>query len=192
MEQHQSKLIQHLGIVAGVCDELGLAELIDERIPQPRRKVSVGQAVKAMILNALGFSGRALYLNPRFYENRPVEQLIGKGVTAADLHDASLGTALDALYEYGITELFYRIASSVTRKLGIHTKFAHLDSTSFSVHGVYNSEEEEGEGEGPVVRIPKGETERQRTGVEPGGSLTDLCEPNEYSPVGGGVEREHQ
>jgi hypothetical protein len=25
--------------------------------------------VKAMILNALGFSGRALYLNPRFYEN---------------------------------------------------------------------------------------------------------------------------
>ena len=82
MGKHQSKILQHLGVVAGVCDEIHLAELIDARIVQPRRKVSVGQAVKAMILNALGFSGRALYLNPRFYENRPVEVLIDEGLQA--------------------------------------------------------------------------------------------------------------
>jgi hypothetical protein len=38
-----------------------LAYLIDSHIEQKRRKVSVGQAVQAMILNALGFSGHALF-----------------------------------------------------------------------------------------------------------------------------------
>ena len=45
---------------------------------QKRRKVSVGQAVKAMISNALGLSGRALYLTKRFYASRPVDLLIGE------------------------------------------------------------------------------------------------------------------
>jgi transposase len=65
--KHESKLIQHLGIISGVCNECRVAELIDRHIEQKRRKVSVGQAVQAMILNALGFTGRALYLTPRFY-----------------------------------------------------------------------------------------------------------------------------
>jgi len=158
--QQQSKLLQHLGIVAGVCNEIQLVERIDSCIAQPRRKVSVGQAVKAMILNALGFSGRALYLNPRFYENRPVESLIGEGIRPEDLHDASLGTALDALYEHGITEVFYRVASAITQEAGIETKFAHLDSTTFSLHGVYNSEEEEVEE--PVIHITKGYSKDNR------------------------------
>ena len=57
---HESKLIQHLGIVGGICNESCLAELIDSHIEQKRRKVSVGQAVQAMILNALGFTGRCV------------------------------------------------------------------------------------------------------------------------------------
>ena len=53
--------IDHLGIVAGICHQIGLVETIDTFIGQTNRKVSVGQAVMAMILNALGFVGR-----PRF------------------------------------------------------------------------------------------------------------------------------
>ena len=71
----------------------------------------MGTAVQAMILNALGFSGRALYLSPQFYRNRPVDVLLGEGIEAEDLHNDCLGTALDALYEYGVTELFYQLAS---------------------------------------------------------------------------------
>ena len=109
--QQQNKLIQHLGIIAGMCNEVDLIGRIDECIGRGRRKVSVGQAVQSMILNALGFSGRALYLTPRFYESRPVDVLVGKGLTAEDLHDASLGTALDAIYDYGMTKLFYQVSS---------------------------------------------------------------------------------
>ena len=52
MAEYQNKMMQHLGIVAGLCNEVKLAELIDCCISQKRRKVSVGQAVQAMIVNA--------------------------------------------------------------------------------------------------------------------------------------------
>ena len=48
--------IDHLGIVAGIIDEIGLAEEIDRRVgTHPQEHVSSSQAVKAMILNGLGF-----------------------------------------------------------------------------------------------------------------------------------------
>ncbi len=56
--------IQHLGIISGMCNEIELSTTIDHCIKKPKRKVSVGQAVQAMILNGLGFTGRALYLTP--------------------------------------------------------------------------------------------------------------------------------
>ena len=50
-------------------------------------------------MNALGFTGRALYLTPMFFRNRAVELLIDPDLTADNLNDASLGTPLDVLYE---------------------------------------------------------------------------------------------
>jgi len=143
MEQHSSKLIQHLGIIAGVCKEIGLAELIDRHVENGNRKVTVSEAVVAMVLNAMGFTGRPLYLTPRFYENRPADTLIREGLSSSDFHDYSLGTVLDALYDYGITDLFFSVASTVLKNQGIEIRAAHLDSTSFSVYGEYNSETEE-------------------------------------------------
>jgi len=103
-------------------------------------------------LNALGFSNKTLYLTPNFYENRPVDLLIKEGLEAKDLHDDCLGTALDALYDYGVTELFYRISSQALSSYGIKHRFVHLDTTSFSLHGkCYNSEDSE-----EVVKITKG------------------------------------
>ena len=60
----QSKDLDHLGFVAGMCDKIGLVEIIDEYIGPQNRKVSVGIAVKAMILNGLGLVSRFLYLTP--------------------------------------------------------------------------------------------------------------------------------
>ena len=50
---YSSKLLDHLDLVAGMHDELGLGRLIDQIVPQDqaRRTVSLGQAVKAMGLN---------------------------------------------------------------------------------------------------------------------------------------------
>ncbi|MFW5802144.1 MAG: DUF4277 domain-containing protein, partial [Spirochaeta sp.] len=81
--------IDHLGLVSGVCEEAGIVELINEYIGKEHRKVSDGHAAKAMILNALGFSARALYLTPMFYEHRPVDVLVGPGITPEDLNESS-------------------------------------------------------------------------------------------------------
>jgi transposase len=68
MATYQSQVLDHLGLVAGMFNELGIREVIDRTIPQDmtKRTVSLGQAVKAMVLNGLGFVNQQLYLVPSF------------------------------------------------------------------------------------------------------------------------------
>ena len=76
---YSSKNLDHLGIVATVCKEIGLADEIDRIVGvDPRQKVTCGEAVVAMVLNAPGFVDRPLYLFPEFMETKPVEILINK------------------------------------------------------------------------------------------------------------------
>lgn len=63
---YATERLDHLGIVAGVCQEIGLAEFLDEQAAGSPQKVSVGTATLAMVLNGLGFSNRRLYLLPQF------------------------------------------------------------------------------------------------------------------------------
>ena len=74
-EEYQVERLDHLGIVAGVCKEAGIAQWLDRLEGESRRSVSVGTAVVAMILNGLGFSNRQLYLVPQFFANKPIEHL---------------------------------------------------------------------------------------------------------------------
>jgi hypothetical protein len=53
-----------------------------------------------MVLNRLGFSNRRLYLVPQFFATKPVEHLLGPGITAEQLHDDCLGRTLDWLYAH--------------------------------------------------------------------------------------------
>jgi transposase len=62
-EEIQIKNIDHLGIVAGLIDEIGIVEVINEKLGVDKReKISSGQVLKAMILNGLGMVSRPLYL----------------------------------------------------------------------------------------------------------------------------------
>ena len=132
--------LDHLGIVAGVCDRIDLINTIDTFIGPTKRKVSVGEAVKAMILNALGFVSRPLYLTPEFFSNKPMDLLIGPHRSASDFTDDCLGRALDTLYEQGVTELFATVASKALSTYDIDHRFVHLDSTTFSFQGSYDTE----------------------------------------------------
>ena len=48
----------------------------------------------------------ALYLTPRFFQDKPVELLIGPGIQADDLNGTTLGRSMDSIYQYGATELY--------------------------------------------------------------------------------------
>jgi hypothetical protein len=55
--EYSSKIVDHLRIVAALCDEIGLVEEIDSLIPpDPRQKVTSGQSVKSMKLLLLNLS----------------------------------------------------------------------------------------------------------------------------------------
>jgi transposase len=130
--------LEHLGLVAGVFDQLEIAEVIDNRIPKLRNhNLEHSKVIKAMILKALGFVGQRLYLFPDFYEKIPTERLLGKGITAADLNDDVPGRTLDAIYAYGPTELFNDIALKVMNRLDFGVQRLHADTTSFSIQGEY-------------------------------------------------------
>jgi transposase len=152
---YQSQILDHLGLVAGMFDELGIGDILDHATHHnpEMRDLTVGEAVKAMVLNGLGFVNQARYLVPRFFQNKPTYRLISPRVAPAQLNDDALGRALDTLYTFGVTELYSLIAATAAERLGLAPRFAHLDSTSFHVDGRYNSDEEPEE---PVIHITRG------------------------------------
>jgi transposase len=97
MERYETRWIDHLGIMTGICREIGLIEEVDQRVKASERKVSCGQGVQAMVLNALEFTSQVLYLVPDYLKNRPVDILVGEGLSAANLNDDMLGRGLDDL-----------------------------------------------------------------------------------------------
>jgi transposase len=139
-ENTQGQELNHLGLVSAVISRLKLVEKIDARIPVSKEsgaKVSMGQRVSAIILNGLGFTDDRLYLFPAFLENKPVERLLGPGLSAADFNDDALGRCLDAISDYGVTPLFSEIAFEIgvaEKLLGLS---AHFDTTSLTVFGDY-------------------------------------------------------
>src|SRR5258708_9512186 len=138
-ESYINERLDHLGIVAGVCQEIRLASWLDAQEPENRQQVSVGTTTVAMVLNGLGFSNRQLYLVPQFFADKPVEQLLGPGITAAALNDDCLGRTLDWLYAHDVTTLFAGLALPAPRALWVAVPplaRLHADTTSIDVHGV--------------------------------------------------------
>jgi transposase len=145
MSAHQPviKRLDHLGLIAAFCHEIGLPGIIDRIIPKySEHKVSHGDAVLAMVLNGLGFHSRTLHMFSDFFVTKPVDKLLAKDIEAHHLTDDVLGRTLDALYEADVSALYQTIAEHVVDKLGLKTDSVHLDITSFHVDGEYAQDED--------------------------------------------------
>jgi transposase len=141
----QSYNIGHLGIVAGIFDALKIGEVIDKALPkQGSRNLPHSIIAKAMVLNGLGFTHQRLYLFPNFFMTIPTEKLLGEDISPSDLNDDVVGRTLDAIYEYGATELFNEITLHIMRQFSIGTQLIHVDTTNFSVHGKYENDAPDG------------------------------------------------
>src|SRR5438874_6532110 len=130
-------------------------------------RVSVGTATVAMVLNGLGFSNRQLYLVPQFFANKPVEHLLGPGISAEMLNDDCLGRTLDWLYEHDLTKLFAGIASRARQIFGVKAEQMHVDTTSFAVSGEYTRETDEASGsQAAVIAITYGYSRDHRNDLK--------------------------
>jgi transposase len=137
-------------------DELGSGEVLDQATQQhpAMRIVTAGHAVKAMVLNGLGFVNQQLYLVPRFFQNKPTSRLVTPAwIDAKHLNDEALGRALDTRYDSGVTALYSLMAATAAERLGLAPTFAHLESTSFHVDGRDNHDNAPDE---QVVHITRG------------------------------------
>ena len=145
MSQYETTHLDHLGLIAGFCEEIGLVHYINQQFPnQPEEKeLSYGQCLLAMILNGLGYTSQTLYLQSEYFSDKPVGRLIGSGITAEHINDYVLGRSLDKFFNHGVSELYMGLADKVVTHLGLETKSQHLDSTSFHLDGQYKGYEQE-------------------------------------------------
>ena len=131
--------IDHLGIVAGIIKDLGIVEMINERLKADiREDISPGNIVAGMIINGLGFTSKPLSLTPIFFENKALELLFRPGVTADLFNRSKLSRILDKIYEYGCSNLFYEISSACCIQENIDMRFNSEDTTTISVEGCYD------------------------------------------------------
>ena len=90
--------LNHLGIIAGIIDEIGIVEIINEQLGiKPQEKLSNRIIVKSIILNAMGFVSRPLYLFPQFFNDKATEHLLGEGIVPEDFNDDKIGRVMDKL-----------------------------------------------------------------------------------------------
>mgnify|MGYP001052246041 CR=1 FL=1 len=136
--KYSSKIMDHHGIVAGVCNEIELVDIIDSIIvPNEQQKVTTGESVMAMVINSLGFVSKPLYLFPDFMSNKPVHLFFNKDLQPEDFNDDTLGRSLDRIFDHDPTNIFMKVAMKVAKMEGIKRNFFHLDTSTMSVHGNY-------------------------------------------------------
>lgn len=132
--------VSHLGLISGLIDQLQICECIDTCIPKTRpNHVSHGLAVKALLLNCLGFTERRLYILPEFFEDIAPERLLGSGVKPEHLNQYLFGETFDRIAEYGPTTLFNTVIIKILNIINLGTLRLHHDTTTFSVTGEYDS-----------------------------------------------------
>jgi uncharacterized protein DUF4277 len=102
----RSQVLDHRGLVAGLFAALGMGDVLDQAPKQDPalRDLTVGEAVKARVLNGLGCINHALDLVPRLFQHNPTSRRIALRVAPAQRNDDALGRALETLYDSGVTE----------------------------------------------------------------------------------------
>jgi transposase len=180
--------LDHLGIVAGIVDEIGIVERINALVgTHPLEKVSAGQVVKAMILNCLGFLTAPLYLFHQFFVGKATEHLLGAGVLPEHLNDDRLGRVLDDLSKIGLSRIFLEIALSAAKRFDISTTRIHLDGTSFHVDGEYKNSETESQrapsSQEATNRLLTPDTSRQVEAKPPTESHEQLVDKGQLQPI---------
>jgi transposase len=146
-EDIKNESLDYHGITAAFVDKLKIVERIDARLPISKNHgafITHGQRVKAMIINGLGFTQNPIYLSHHFFENKALSVLFGEGVRHEHFNDDALGRTLDAIYAYGVTELFAEIANEIAQEFmpSVKRQSLHLDTTSLKLSGDYDFDDD--------------------------------------------------
>jgi Domain of unknown function (DUF4277) len=91
-----------LGYDHCIIDSLGIVKIINEQItPDAQEQVLTGEAVKAMVLNGMGFASHLLMFTPQFFDNLPMVLLFGEGVEPDHFNRHKFWRAPNAVFSSG-------------------------------------------------------------------------------------------
>src|SRR5215510_14499253 len=125
--------VHHLPILKAYADQLGLVSLINHYVPT-EMNVDAGTVVLGLVLDTL--SGRSpLYRLNEFFASQDTELLLGKPLPPHALNDDTVGRVLDRLYDMGTIKRFTACAVRAAARLGLESRYVHVDTTSRSVWG---------------------------------------------------------
>lgn len=130
--------VGHLGLVGAFIRESKIIEYIDLVIPKRsnhKAHFTHGEVVALMILNGLGYTSRPLYMCSSYFDAKDVKAILGIEFEAEWFNDDVIGRTMDALYSYGLTDLFSQISMGIMAYLGRKVETVNIDSTSFHYHG---------------------------------------------------------
>lgn len=136
----------HLPMAAAYCRQLQLSETINSLVPSDMQ-LSPGVAVQAMVLDVL--SGRSpLYHVKGFLASQDRQLLLGEDVDPKRFSDYTLARTLDKLAAYGTGRIITELGVRAVRFFQLDTSTISFDTTSTSVWGEYERDEDE---EGPKI-----------------------------------------
>lgn len=176
--QMKIERLDHLPVIAGIIREIGLIEKIDARIkPHEDEIATTGQAIAALIICGMGFLQKPLSLTPQFFENHPVGFLLGdESLEAKHFNHFKLGRELEHLHAYGIEQLFAELSIEIFTEQKLDQRTAHIDTTSFSFQGQYETDEEDA-----VVKITHGYSKDHRPDLKQ--MVLEMAVSNEGIPL---------
>ena len=122
---------------------LEIAKTIDEIVsPHPLNHVTTGECVEAFVLSILT-GEHALYNVSDVLSQYDTSVIFQKEVDPNWFHDNRLGNGLDDLKAVGLDNLYSAIISKAIIKHSLELSRLHFDTTSLSLYGEYETDEEE-------------------------------------------------
>ena len=134
-----------------MCRIARIAETVNSMVDwrEDNSDVSPGYLIEILIVTILR-ERRPLWKIQEYWQQQKYDLLLGgSGVTLEQLNDDAFGRALDKLQTADMKELVSRVCLVMLQAHDISIKSLHLDTTSISVEGAY---EEENEGDFQIVQ----------------------------------------
>ena len=133
----QTLKLGELPLIGKALARLGLADLIDDRVPRDKRsRVSTGECVEALIVSILTGS-HTFYLVAERLAAYDLELGLGWTTRASDFHDERLARGADAFWKAGADPIIGAAFVKAAHEFKINMSVFHLDATTSPLHGDY-------------------------------------------------------
>lgn len=137
-----TRRLDHLPLVSACMRYLEIDQIIDELVPAHKLNcVSAGECLQAMVLSILT-GQHALYKVSEVLGDYDTEIIFQKQIKPESFHDNRLGAALDQMGEAGVGMLYSKLIAKAIMKYSLGLEKLHFDTTSISLYGAYEQEED--------------------------------------------------